>query len=156
MSRPRRLRDSRGMQKTVSPTRVFLADDSALSRRSVADMLTAQGMVVAGQADTPESAVAGILASQPDVVVLDVQFKKGTGMQVMQAVLNSTRDIPFIVLSNHAEAAYRTRYLTAGAACFLDKHVEFYQLGDALARIAPPRFVDRPVSLSQPKESTCF
>jgi len=56
MARQRRLRDSRGMQDSASsnpPTRVFLADDSALSRRRVAEMLSAQGMVVAGQADTP-------------------------------------------------------------------------------------------------------
>jgi DNA-binding NarL/FixJ family response regulator len=156
MSRPRSLRDSGDMQKTASPTRVFLADDSALSRRRVAEMLTAQGMVVVGQADTAESAVSGILASQPDVVVLDVQFKKGTGMQVLKAVFNSTRDIPFIMLSNHTEAAYRARYLAAGAACFLDKHAEFYQLCDAVARIAPLRLLEQPVSLSQPKESTCF
>ena len=150
MSRPRSLRDSRGMQHTASPTRVFLADDSALSRSRVAAMLRSQGMVVAGQADTPESAVAGILATQPDVAVLDVQFEKGTGMQVLQAVLKTTRDIPFIVLSNHADPAYRARYLAAGAACFLDKHTEFYQLGEAVAvaMLAPPRPVDQPVSSS--------
>ena len=143
------------MQHTASPTRVFLADDSALSRRSVAEMLTARGVVVAGQADTPESAVSGILATQPDVVVLDVQFEKGTGMQVLQSVLKTSQDIPFIILSNHAEAAYRAHYLAAGAACFLDKHAEFYQLGDAVAKLAPPRFMDQPVSSCQPKESSC-
>jgi DNA-binding NarL/FixJ family response regulator len=148
MSRKRRLRDSRDMQHTVPPTRVFLADDSALSRRRVAEMLTAQGMVVAGEANTPESAVSGILATQPDVVVLDVQFEKGTGMQVLQSVLKATQDIPFIILSNHAEAAYRVRYLAAGAACFLDKHAEFYQLGGAVDGLAQSRRVGHTHSFS--------
>lgn len=143
------------MQHTASSTRVFLADDSVLSRRRVAEMLMARGMVVAGQADTPESAVSGILATQPDVVVLDVQFRKGTGMQVLQSVLEATQDIPFIIFSNNAEAAYRTRYLAAGAACFLDKHAEFYQLGDTVSMLAQPRLVDQSVSSSQSKESTC-
>ena len=124
----RRLRDSRGMQDSTSPIRVFLADDSELSRRRVAEMLTAQGMVVVGQADTPESAISGILAVRPDAAVLDVQFEKGTGMQVLRAVLKAAPGTPFIILSNHAEPAYRARYLAAGAACFLDKHTEFYQL----------------------------
>ncbi|MBW8722886.1 MAG: DNA-binding response regulator, partial [Polaromonas sp.] len=66
------------MQHPASPIRVFLADDSALSRLRVAELLAAQGMVVAGQAETPESAVSGILATQPDVAVLDVQFENGT------------------------------------------------------------------------------
>lgn len=134
------------MQHIASPTRVFLADDSALSRSRVAAMLLNQGMEIAGQADTPELAVSGILAVRPDVVVLDVQFEKGTGMQVLQAVLKATPGIPFIVLSNHAEPAYRARYLAAGAACFLDKHAEFYQLGNAVAGLAQSRPVVQPVS----------
>jgi DNA-binding NarL/FixJ family response regulator len=134
------------MQHTASPTRVFLADDSALSRSRVAAMLLNQGMEIAGQADTPESAVPGILATQPDAVVLDVQFEKGTGMQVLQAVRKAAPHIPFIILSNHAEPAYRARYLAAGAACFLDKHAEFYRLGNAVAGLAQPRSVVQPVS----------
>jgi len=131
-----RLRDSRSMQDRTSPTQVFLADDSALSRRRVAEMLTAQGMVVAGQADTPESAISGILAVRPDAVVLDVQFEKGTGLQVLRAVLKAAPGIPFIILSNHAEPAYRARYLAEGAACFLDKHTEFYQLAGQVKALA--------------------
>ena len=134
------------MQDNASPIRVFLADDSALSRRRVAELLTAQGMVVTGQADTPEAAIAGILAIRPDVVVLDVQFTQGTGLKVLQAVSKAAPQIAFVVLSNHAEPAYRTRYLAEGAACFLDKHAEFYQLGDAVARLARPRLAARPVS----------
>lgn len=151
MSRKRRLRDSRGMRHTASPIRVFLADDSALSRSRVAAVLLAQGMVIAGQAETPEAAVAGILATRPDVTVLDVQFEKGSGMQVLEAVRKAARDIPFIVLSNHAEPAYRARYLAAGAACFLDKHAEFYQLAShvqAVAMLAPPRTFHQAVSSS--------
>ena len=136
------------MQHPTPPTRVFLADDSALSRSRVAAMLLNQGMEIAGQADTPELAVAGILALRPGVVVLDVQFEKGTGMQVLQAVLKAAPAIPFIILSNHAEPAYRARYLAAGAACFLDKHAEFYQLGEAVAMLAQLRPVAQPVSSS--------
>ncbi|MFS2034259.1 response regulator transcription factor [Polaromonas sp. CT11-55] len=124
------------MQDSTSPIRVFLADDSELSRRRVAEMLTAQGMVVVGQADTPESAISGILAVRPDAAVLDVQFEKGTGMQVLRAVLKAAPGTPFIILSNHAEPAYRARYLAAGAACFLDKHTEFYQLAGQVKAVA--------------------
>jgi DNA-binding NarL/FixJ family response regulator len=124
------------MQHTASPTRVFLADDSALSRSRVAAMLLNEGMEIAGQADTPELAISGILATQPDVVVLDVQFEKGTGMQVLQAIRKAVPHIPFIILSNHAEPAYRVRYLASGADCFLDKHAEFYQLAGHVKAVA--------------------
>jgi len=146
MFRRGRPRDSRGMQDNASPIRVFLADDSLLSRRRVAELLTARGMVVTGQADSPESAIAGIRVIRPDVVVLDVQFRQGTGLQVLQAVCKAVPQTAFVVLSNHAEPAYRARYLAEGAACFLDKHAEFYQLGDAVARLARPRLAKQPVS----------
>lgn len=144
------------MQHTDLPIRVFLADDSALSRRRVAEMLTAQGMVVAGQADTPESAVSGILTKQPDVVVLDVQFENGTGMQVLQAVSKTAQAIPFIILSNHAEPAYRARYLAAGARQFLDKSSEFHALGEAAIRLARQQGSGQPVSSLQPQEPPCL
>jgi len=70
------------------------------------------------------------------VVVLDVQFERGTGMQVLQAVLKATPGMPFVVLSNHAEPAYRARYLAAGAARFLDKHTEFYALAGQVKAVA--------------------
>ncbi|MEO8387185.1 response regulator transcription factor [Polaromonas sp.] len=148
------------MQHPTPPTRVFLADDSALSRSRVAAMLLNQGMEIAGQADTPELAITGILASRPDVVVLDVQFEKGTGMQVLQAVLKAVPGIRFIILSNHAEPAYRARYLAAGAAYFLDKHAEFYQLCAAVAGFARPKLAHPPPSScssssSHSKEPSC-
>ncbi|AYQ29511.1 response regulator [Polaromonas sp. SP1] len=149
------LGDSRGMQHTASPIRVFLADDSALSRRRVAEMLTAQGMVITGQANTPQSAVSGILATQPDVVVLDVQFENGTGMQVLQAVFKTSPTIPFIILSNHAEPAYRARYLAAGALQFLDKSSEFNELGEAAVRLARLQRSGRSISSLQPQEPLC-
>lgn len=155
MSRRRRLRDSRGMPSTASPTRVFLADDSELSRRRVAEMLTAEGMLVAGQADTPESAVSGILATRPDVVVLDVQFKQSTGLQVLQGVFEARRDIPFIIFSNHAGPAYRARYLAAGALHFLDKCSEFQELGKTAVRVARLQLADQPVSTLQLLEQPC-
>ncbi|MET4577732.1 response regulator [Ottowia thiooxydans] len=139
------------MQHAASPIRVFLADDSALSRSRLTAVLLAQGMGIAGQAETPEAAVAGILATRPDVAVLDVQFEKGSGMKVLEAVRKATRDIPFIVMSNHAEPAYRARYLAAGAAWFLDKHTEFYQLASKVQTVAmrsPSRTFHQPVSSS--------
>ncbi|WP_341904084.1 response regulator transcription factor [Polaromonas sp. YR568] len=135
------------------PTQVFLADDSALSHRRVAEMLTAQGMVIVGQADTPESAASGILATRPDVVVLDVQLGRGTGMQVMKSVLKARPDTPFIVLSHHAETAFRTRYLAEGATRFLDKCSEFHELANAVIGLVQSRRTRTPISSPQTQES---
>ncbi|MEO5672962.1 MAG: response regulator [Ramlibacter sp.] len=112
--------------------KVFLADDSALIRTRVAAMLGAPVMSIVGQAETPLACIAGILATRPDVVILDVQLDGGQGLEVLNAVLPVAPQIAFIVFSNNSGPAYRKRYLEAGAVRFLDKAAEFDQLPQAV------------------------
>ncbi|MFI5446876.1 response regulator transcription factor [Polaromonas sp. UC242_47] len=120
------------MPDRLLPMSVFLADDSALIRNRVAVMLGAQAMNIVGQAETPQGAIDGILAAQPDVVVLDVQLDGGSGLQVLRAVRRALPDIAFVVFSNNSGPAYRKRYLAEGADSFLDKNSEFAQLAQAV------------------------
>jgi DNA-binding NarL/FixJ family response regulator len=121
------------MAQSDIPTRVFLADDSALVRGRVAAMLGNSGMAVVGQAETPQTSIDGILEVHPDVVVLDVQLEGGSGLQVLQAIRQAAPHIAFVVFSNNAGCAYRKRYLGEGADRFLDKTTEFDQLVLAVA-----------------------
>lgn len=138
MAPPARRRDSRGMHSGLhssppaSPVKVFLADDSAAIRARVADLLAGEAVTVVGEAATPQNSIAAILASHPDVVVLDVQLDGGTGLQVLQAVREAAPEIAFVVFSNNAGPAYRKRYLGAGALDFLDKSSEFDRLAGAV------------------------
>lgn len=128
--------DSRAMSEPHVPVKVFLVDDSSLIRDRVAEMLACEAMDIVGQSGVPQAAVDGILASLPDVVVLDVQLEGGSGLQVLRAVHLVQPDIPFVVFSNNAGPAYRKRYLSEGAARFLDKSSEFNLLAQAVAQTA--------------------
>ena len=118
------------------PIKVFLADDSDLICDRVAAMLGDAGMSVVGRGQTPQACFDGILASQPDVVVLDVQLDGGSGMEVLQTVRVAAPGIAFIVFSNNSGPAYRQRYLAQGALQFIDKSSEFAHLSLAVARAA--------------------
>src|SRR6187431_1002104 len=100
---------SRGMSSHL-PIQVFLVDDSPLIRRRVTGML-APAMDVVGYAETPQAAIAAILDTRPDVVVLDVQLRGGSGLEVLRAVRQAAPGIAFVVFSNNSDAAYRKRYL---------------------------------------------
>ena len=113
--------------------KVFLADDSQQIRERVNALLGAAHMDVIGEAATPDTCIAGILDSHPDVVVLDVQLEGGTGLQVLKAVRSADPDVAFVVFSNNSAPAYRKRYLGEGAVRFLDKSTEFDQLAHAVA-----------------------
>jgi len=111
---------------------VFVADDSVPIRRRVNALLVAHGMFIAGEAGRPQECIDAILASRPDVVVLDVQLEGGSGLEVLKAVRASDPAVAFVVFSNNALAAYRRRYLAEGAVQFLDKSSEFDQLAQAV------------------------
>lgn len=130
--------DSWDMPSSNVPLKVFLADDSALIRARVAAMLGAPVMTIVGQASTPRGCIDSIAATQPDVVILDVQLEGGQGMEVLREIHIAAPQIAFIVFSNNSGPAYRKRYLEAGAVLFLDKSTEFDQLPGAVASAARP------------------
>ncbi len=116
--------------------KIFLADDSALIRDRVTTMLSEHAMTVVGYATTAQLAIDGILASRPDVVVLDVRLADSSGLQVLQAVRRVRPEIAFVVFSNDSGGAFRKRYLSQGAASFLDKSRESEQLAGAVQSAA--------------------
>lgn len=124
------------MAVSAPSIKVFLADDSDLICDRVAAMLGDAGMTVVGRGQTPQACFEGILASHPDVVVLDVQLEGGTGMEVMRNVRIAAPEVAFVVFSNNSAPAYRRRYLAQGAQQFIDKSTEFGQLSQAVVRAA--------------------
>jgi two-component system response regulator DesR len=125
------------MSSSTRPLKVFLADDSPAIRSRIAGLLSERALQVVGEAETPQACIAGILATQPDVVVLDVQLEGGQGLEVLRAVRGTEPGIAFVVFTNNSAPAYRKRYLGAGAASFLDKSAEFDQLADAVGAACP-------------------
>jgi DNA-binding NarL/FixJ family response regulator len=123
---------SRAMTSHQVPVKVFIADDSVLIRDRVATMLETSAMSIVGQAGTPQDSIGGILATCPDVVVLDVQLEGGSGLQVLRTIRQSAPAIAFVMFSSNSGPAYRKRYAAEGAEAFLDKSTEFDQLVQAV------------------------
>jgi two-component system response regulator DesR len=126
------------MTTDAAAVKVFLADDSRMICDRLATMLADDGMIIAGAAHTPQDCIAGVLASHPDVVVLDVQLEGGTGLQVLRAVRQLRPDIAFVVFSINVDAAHRKLYLASGAHSFLDKATDFERLVQSVRAAAHP------------------
>lgn len=119
---------------TAHKIKVFLVDDSERIRGRMAGLIgSIEGVSLVGEAETPAAATLGILQSNPDVVLLDLQLSGGTGFDVLKAIHPVRPDIIFIVLTNHAGPQYRKRCMASGASHFLDKSREFGQATKILA-----------------------
>jgi DNA-binding NarL/FixJ family response regulator len=117
---------------------IFLVEDSGPVRERLAEMLGAiPGARLVGVAAEVDSAIRGILAARPDVVVLDLSLAEGTsGFEVLRAVCREAPEIDFYMLSNFAAYPYRQLAERLGARGFFDKTREFERVRDIVARRA--------------------
>lgn len=72
---------------TAPPLRVLIVDDEALGRQRLEDLLRhEEGVEIAGFADNGDAAIEAIRAVKPDLVFLDVQMPRRTGLEVVRDI----------------------------------------------------------------------
>jgi DNA-binding NarL/FixJ family response regulator len=121
-------------------TSIYIVDDSASIRQRLVAMLESiGGVAIVGQAETAGDAIEGILATRPDSVLLDLNLRAGSGIDVLKTIRGRLPMIKFVVLTNHAEPQYRRACARMGAQYFLDKSTEFDGVRTAIAEIAANR-----------------
>lgn len=121
--------DATGAAEVLPNTRVFVVEDSELIRKRLFSMLSGmQGVEIVGHSDTAADAIAGIRSVMPDVVVLDIKLKNGSGIEVLRVIKQRLVQVTVIMLTNYATDEYRKKCLEAGADYFLDKTNEFERL----------------------------
>lgn len=124
-----------GNSASSSGMKVFIVEDSPDVRERLLDIVRdVEGMEVVGDAATFDDAIRGILATLPQVAILDVRLAggRGTGIDVLQHVMAHLPALKAIVLSNFATPQYVKASIETGARYFLDKTVEFERIGDIL------------------------
>jgi two-component system, OmpR family, response regulator len=117
--------------------RVLLVEDSKLLAAHLLEQLIAIPKVqFLGVVETEAHAITAIVEQAPDVVVLDLHLKQGTGFGVMMALARMSKPAPtVIVLTNYALPQYRERALALGAKYFLDKSNEFDYLPGIIKKL---------------------
>ncbi len=100
--------------------RVVIAEDEALIRMDLAEMLVEEGYQVVAQAGDGESAVGLVEQHRPDLVVLDVKMPKLDGIAAAQRIA-SQRIAPVVILTAFSQRELVERARDAGAMAYLVK-----------------------------------
>ncbi len=100
--------------------RVVIADDDALIRMDLAEMLVEEGFDVVGQAGDGELAAALAVELRPDLVILDVKMPGKDGIAVA-AEIAGQQIAPVIILTAYSDRELIQRALDAGAMTYLAK-----------------------------------
>jgi DNA-binding NarL/FixJ family response regulator len=102
--------------------RVVLADDEAMMRAGVAAILGADsGIAVVAEAADGRSAVLQVLATHPDVVLLDIRMPGLDGLGAAAEIRRLLPEVGVIMLTTFGEDEYIERALGLGASGFLLK-----------------------------------
>ena len=102
--------------------RVLVADDHAVVRRGVIQILAeAPGVVAVGEAGTGRQVLQMVREQGCDLLVLDIAMPDGGGLEVLQELETLAPDVPVLVLTTYPERQYAIRALKAGAAGYLTK-----------------------------------
>lgn len=105
---------------------IFVVEDAPeIRKRLIAMIRMVGGVNVVGEADSVNAAIAGILGSATDTLLLDLQLRDGSGLDVLTRVKQARPELHAIVLTNFATQQYRQASLAAGADFCLDKSQEF-------------------------------
>jgi DNA-binding NarL/FixJ family response regulator len=116
---------------------VFLVDDHEVVRRGVRELLeTESDIEIVGEAGTAEEAVGRILATSPDVAVLDVRLPDGSGVEVCRDVRSARPDLACIMLTSYADDEALFDAIMAGASGYVLKQVRGSDLIDAVRKLA--------------------
>lgn len=117
--------------------RVCLADDQALFRSGVRALLALfEGIEVVAEAEEGEAAVAKVLESRPDVLLLDVRMPKLNGVEVLAALARESVLPPTLLLTTFEDDAALIGGIRAGARGFLLKGTTPETLVEAIRTVA--------------------
>jgi len=118
-------------------TRVLLADDDALMRAGLVELLGADPEIeVIGQASTGREAVEQARRLAPDVVVMDVRMPDLDGIGATRALARAAPATRVLILTTFEQDDYIFGALRAGASGFLLKRARPEELLAAVHTIA--------------------
>jgi DNA-binding NarL/FixJ family response regulator len=118
------------------PARILLVDDHPIIRRGLCELIAqTPGLEVCGEAETPREALDAAADAEPDVAVVDLSLRDGSGLELIKDLAARHRDLPVLVLSMHDESLYAERALRAGAKGYIMKEEAPERLLAAIERV---------------------
>ena len=112
---------------------VFVVDDDASVRKSLARLISEAGYTVQAFASAREF-LARAPSGGPSCVVLDVRMPGITGLDLQQTLAGAAHKMPIIFITGHGDIGMSVKAMKAGAVDFLTKPFAGKALLEAIQR----------------------
>jgi two-component system, response regulator PdtaR len=130
-----------GSRTEAAPLTVLVVEDEALIRLDLAELLTEEGYVVAGEAGDGEQAVELARQLCPDLVIMDIKMPKVDGIAAAATIVDE-RIAPVVMLTAFSQRELITQARDAGAMAYLVKPFARHELVPAI-ELAVSRFAEK-------------
>jgi two-component system response regulator NreC len=122
---------------SVAGIRVLIADDHAVVRRGLRQVLDSQdGIEVVAEASDLAAARRYVLGHRPDVLVLDLHLPDGLSLGAIPELRTRFPDTQIVVLTMQDDPAYAREAFGAGALAYVLKEAAESELVEAVRRAA--------------------
>ena len=128
-----------------SSLRVLLAEDSTLLAARLTELIhRLPDVELVGTVDSEADTLSHVAADTPDVLILDLHLRSGSGFGVLRALSRSgsparTRRPKIVILTNFGLPEYRREAEAFGVEAFLDKSRDYFRLPSLLTDFARDR-----------------
>jgi len=129
-----------------SALRVLLVEDSSLLAGRLAELIhRLPGIDLIDTVDTEADALDRVANSTPDVLILDLHLRDGSGFGVLRSLARAKGRVrpKVIILTNFGLAEYRREAEALGVEAFLDKSRDYFRLPSLLSGFAKQRAGER-------------
>ena len=118
---------------TMSKITVFLAEDHAVVREGLAELIRREvDMEVVGEAGDGEDTVRQVQQLKPDIVLMDIAMPGVNGVEATRQIKASVPQTRVLVLTAYDNPEFVTAAIDAGAAGYLLKNVRRKELTTAI------------------------
>lgn len=129
-----------GAMAEKQATKVLVAEDEALIRLDLVELLTDEGFEVVGQAADGEEAIKLARELEPDLVVMDIKMPKVDGITAAETIAEE-RIAPIVMLTAFSQRDLVERARDAGAMAYVVKPFDASDLIPSI-EIAIGRFAE--------------
>ena len=121
-------------QTSESRSRILVVEDNELNMKLIRAILTFSGHEIV-EAYDGETAVDLARSETPDLILMDVQLPKMTGLEATQILKTDfeTREIPVVAMTAYALRGDREKILEAGCDGYVSKPIDTRALPGVLA-----------------------
>jgi two-component system, cell cycle response regulator DivK len=122
----------------MTAKRILYVEDNAFNRKLVRDLLQRTTYQVL-EATDGDSGLAAARRELPDLVIMDIQLPRMSGLDVTRALRAdaTTTHIPIIVITSFALSGDEQKAKAAGATAYLAKPYSPRELLQTIRRLAP-------------------